>query len=160
MTRKMNSKIQFTFLDLILLQAAHSAEEFVFRFYDRFPPMKFLYRGAPDLAGPAFLFANTILIMLGLACYFYWVRPGRAGARRVIWAWVIIESFNVIAHLVWAVMIRGDNPGLVTVTLFIPLLLGLSYRMPGELIDGVAEQSIAADARQGSLSIMYVLGRG
>jgi hypothetical protein len=122
-------KIRAAFLALILLQAVHSTEEFIFKFYEKFPPMRFIYQDIPNLAKPAFAIANLFLFFIGLSCFYYWVKPERKGARTVIWVWVIIESFNVIAHFVWALLIRGYNPGLVTGTLFVPLLVYLCYLM-------------------------------
>src|SRR5215469_12885551 len=119
----MSNKIRTAFLILIVLQALHSMEEYIFKFYDAFPPMLFLYRNAPQLARPAFIVFNVLLVSAGLVCLFLWVWPGRRGARTVIWVWIGIESFNVVAHFVWAFFIRGYNPGLVTVIGFAPLVV-------------------------------------
>ena len=121
----MNSRISTAFLLLIILQAIHSVEEFIFGFYEKFPPMRALYREAPHLAKPAFAIANALLILVGLICYYYWVRPARERARSVVWVWIILESVNVIAHFVWAILIRGYNPGLATVVLFALVLIYL-----------------------------------
>jgi len=115
------------FLLLVILQAIHSVEEFIFRLYERFPPMRFLYRNAPYLAKPAFAISNALLVFIGLICFYYWVQPARKGATVVVWIWIIIESLNVVAHLVWAALIGGYNPGLVTGVLFIPVLIYLCY---------------------------------
>ena len=73
------------------------------------------------------------------------MQPVRKGARTIIWVWIIIESFNVIAHFVWAALIRGYNPGLVTVILFVPMLIYLSHLMRRVSSKGVAEQLIEPD---------------
>ena len=125
----MTDKIRAAFLLLVALQALHSAEEFIFHFYEVFPPMVLLYRSAPHLARPAFAVANVFLVAAGVACWFYWVRPARRGARAVVWAWVGGEAFNVVAHCAWAVMIGGYNPGLATGLGFVPALVYLSYRL-------------------------------
>lgn len=125
----MNSRIPPAFLSLVVLQAVHSAEEFVFGFYERFPPMRAVYRDAPLLAKPAFAVSNALLFLAGLICFFYWVRPGRRGARTVVRVWVVLESVNVIAHSVWALLIRGYNPGLATAVLFVPVLIYLGRLM-------------------------------
>jgi glycopeptide antibiotics resistance protein len=135
----MNGKIRLAFLSLIILQAIHSAEEFIFKFYEKFPPMRLIYREAPNLAKPAFAISNVLLFCAGMFCLYYWVRPARRGAKTVIWVWIIIESFNVIAHFVWAVLIRGYNPGAATVILFVPVLIYLSY-----CVSRVSTQSVAA----------------
>src|SRR5260370_35881386 len=110
----MNSNIRATFLLLVILQASHSVEEFIFRLYERFPPMRFLYQNAPHLAKPAFAISNALLVLIGAVCLYYWVQPARRGARLVVWIWIIIESLNVIAHLVWPALIVGLDTALVT----------------------------------------------
>jgi hypothetical protein len=118
----MNPRIRVAFLCLIVLQALHSIEEFTFKFYEQFPPMVFLYRNASTLARPGFILFNSILVLIGVVSLIYWVWPSRRGARTVVWIWIGIEAFNVIAHCIWAGMIRGYNPGLVTGLAFVPLL--------------------------------------
>lgn len=125
----MNNRIRIAFSFLIVLQALHSIEEFVFKFYERFPPMVFLYRNVPTLAPPAFIVFNSILVSAGFISLFYWVWPARRGAKTVVWVWVGIETFNVVAHCVWAIVIRGYNPGLVTGVVFVPVLTYLIYLM-------------------------------
>jgi len=143
----MNSQIRRAFLWLIIVQAVHSAEEFVFRFYEEFPPMRLLYRDAPQLAKPAFAISNVFLFFAGLVCFYYWVRPARRGVGTVVWVWIIIEAFNVIAHSVWAISTKGYNPGLATVFLFVPLLVWLWHSMRSASSAGAAGQDIRADDR-------------
>jgi hypothetical protein len=125
----MNKKTRVTFLVLIILQAIHSAEEYIFGFYERFPSMRVLYENAPHLAKPAFALSNCLLVLIGFVSFYYWVRPTKKGARTVLSLWIIIESFNVIAHLLWAVLIGEYNPGLVTGIMFVHVLAYLSYLM-------------------------------
>ena len=125
----MNRKIQSAFLLLVIVQAIHSVEEFIFRFYERFPPMTFIYQNAPQLARPAFAISNALLFLIGLICFYYWVQPARKAANLVVWIWIILESSNVVAHIVWAVLIGGYNPGLVTGLLFLPVLIYLCRLM-------------------------------
>jgi len=138
----MNNNIRAMFLLLIILQAIHSAEEFIFRLYERFPPMRFLYQNAPYLAKPAFAVSNASLVLIGLICFFYWVQAARKGARAVVWVWIVIESLNVVAHIVWAILISGYDPGLVTGGLFVPVLIYLCYLMSRTSSYRVAEQFI------------------
>ena len=123
----MNDKIRAAFLVLIVVQVLHSIEEVIFEFYEVFPPMRLVYRDAPHLARPAFIISNVVLAMAGLICLTRWVWPARRGSRTVVWAWVGGEAFNVIAHCVWAALVREYNPGLVTVFGFVPVVVYLSY---------------------------------
>src|SRR4051812_31690686 len=119
--------IPSAFLLLIVLQAVHSAEEFIFNFYDVFPPMMFLYRHSSHLAKPAFVVFNVLLLVAGLICWFRWVRSARWGARAVVWIWIGAEALNAVAHLVWAGLSRAYNPGLVTGLGFVPIVAYLCY---------------------------------
>src|SRR5258708_28349733 len=125
----MSSNIRTMFLLLVILQAFHSAEEFIFRLYERFPPMRLLYQDVPYLAKPAFVIFNASLVLIGLACFYFWVPPARKGARVVVRIWIILESLNVAAHLVWAGIVGGYVPGLWTAVLFMPVLIYLFYLM-------------------------------
>src|SRR5215813_8790004 len=111
---KVSDKLKVTFLVLIVLQGLHSAEEFIFKLYDAFPPMRFLYAGVPRLAQSAFIIFNSLLITAGLVCFYRWVRPGGRAGRTVVWVWTGVEMFNATARCIWAVMARGYVPGLVT----------------------------------------------
>src|SRR5437764_3482619 len=91
--------------------------------------MTFIYQNAPQLARPAFAISNALLILIGLICFYYWVQPARKAANLVVWIWIILESSNVVAHIVWAVLIGGYNPGLVTGVLFLPVLIYLCRLM-------------------------------
>lgn len=134
----MNGRIRVAFLLLIVLQTLHSIEELVFKFYELFPPMASIYRHAPHLAPPAFILANALLVVVGFVCLFRWVWPARRGARRVVWVWVSVEAFNVFAHCVWAILIRGYNPGLVTALGFVPILAYLIYLLRSDTSHAVA----------------------
>ena len=123
----MNNNIRVAFLSLIVLQALHSVEELIFKFYGVFPPMVSIYRNAPAIAQPAFVLANSLLVLVGFVCLFRWVWPARRGAKAAAWVWVGAEAFNVIAHCVWALLIRGYNPGLVTGLGFVPVVAYLIY---------------------------------
>jgi hypothetical protein len=125
----MNNKIRAAFLILVALQGLHSTEEFIFKFYDVFPPMVALYRDTPQLARAAFIVFNLFLIVVGLICLFQWVWPGKRGARTIVWVWISVETFNFVAHSVWAVLIGGYNPGLVTGIWFVPVVVYLSCQL-------------------------------
>ncbi|MDQ3748974.1 MAG: HXXEE domain-containing protein [Acidobacteriota bacterium] len=123
----MNHRIKTAFLLMILLQAIHSVEEYIFKLYEVFPPMQLIYRNTPELAQAAFITFNLLLFLFGLICFFYWVQPARKRARVVVWIWIVIQMATVAAHLVWAIVIGGYNPGLATAPLFVPVIGCLLY---------------------------------
>ena len=123
------------FLALILAQAAHSVEEYVFRLYDVLAPARY----ASSLFGIdrqiGFVVVNSALVLFGLWCWYARVRPGHRSARALAWFWALLEIANGCAHVALAAMAGGYFPGLATAPL--PLLLagGLAWRLARSLAD-------------------------
>ncbi|HYJ82479.1 MAG TPA: HXXEE domain-containing protein [Allosphingosinicella sp.] len=107
------------FLALILVQAAHSVEEYAFRLYDVLAPARYVSSlfGVDRQIG--FVLANGALVAFGLWCWAARTRRGRG--RGLAWFWALIEIANGVAHMALAAMAGGYFPGLATA----PLLLGL-----------------------------------
>ena len=124
---KMNNRIKIAFLTMISLQAVHSVEEYIFKFYEAFPPMQFIYRDAPDLAKSGFVTFNLLLFLFGIICFFYWVQPARKGARVVIWVWIAIQLATIASHAIWVMSVGDYHPGLATVPLFVPIVVFMMY---------------------------------
>lgn len=122
-----SDRLKTTFLLLIVLQALHSTEEFIFKLYEAFPPMRLLYASVPRLAPVGFIIFNSLLITAGLLCFYWWVRPGGRAAYTVVWIWTVVEILNAMAHGIWAIIARGYVPGLVTGLGFVPVTAYLVY---------------------------------
>lgn len=108
------------FLALILAQAAHSVEEYVFRLFDVLAPARYVSSlfGVDREIG--FVVANSALVLFGLWC---WNRTRRSGRAALAWFWALLEIGNGLAHLGLAIAAGGYFPGLATA----PLLLGLGF---------------------------------
>ena len=118
----MKERTQHLFLWLILAQAAHSIEEYVFRLYDVLAPARWIssvFSFDPRLG---FALANISLVLLGFWCYVARVRTSRASGRTWAWFWTVLEGANGVSHLALAASERGYFPGAATA----PVLLGLS----------------------------------
>lgn len=124
----MSNAIKGAFLAVVVMQAVHSTEEYFFKLYEVFPPMRRLYRDSPGMAKPAFIAFNVALVIAGLFCVAR-VWRGLPGARTIVWIWVAGEGLNVAAHSVWAIMDRAYNPGLATGLMFIPILAYLAWQL-------------------------------
>ena len=134
----MDSRSRLAFLILILVQALHSVEEYVFKLYDVFGPARFVSSLVSDDLQTGFAVANIALVALGFWCYLARVRPAHASARMWAWPWVVVEGANGIVHSVMA-LARGEYfPGVMTA----PLLLATSLYLGTRLLR--AEQDCAA----------------
>jgi hypothetical protein len=115
------------FLALVLAQAAHSVEEYVFRLYDLLAPARY----ASSLFGIdrqiGFVLVNVALVLFGLWCWRRTIRSGRAG---LAWIWALLEIGNGLAHVGLVLAAGGYFPGLATA----PLLIGLGAWLALSLI--------------------------
>lgn len=117
----MKGRVHHIFLALILAQALHSVEEYVFRLYDVLAPARYV-SGLFGVDGQiGFVVVNSALVLFGLWCWRARVRPGRRSARALAWFWALLEIANGCAHVALAARAGGYFPGLATA----PLLLGL-----------------------------------
>ena len=110
------------FLGLMLAQAAHSVEEYVFRLYEVFPPARLLSGFISANHAVGFAIANTVLVSFGAWCYVALVRRNRPAGVLWAWFWTCLEAANGAMHLIVAAF-RGEYfPGAATA----PLLLGFA----------------------------------
>lgn len=118
----MKHRWQHLFLVLMLAQAAHSVEEYVFRLYEVFPPARFLSGLISTNNAVGFAIGNTLLVSFGAWCYVARVRRNRPAGVSWAWFWTWLEAANGAMHLLMAAS-RGEYfPGAATA----PLLLGVA----------------------------------
>jgi hypothetical protein len=113
------------FLWLILAQAAHSLEEYIFRLFDVLAPARYVsgLLGLDREIG--FVVVNAGLVLFGLWCWFARVRPASGRWRGLAWFWALLETANGVGHFVLAGAAGGYFPGLWTAPLLIAFGLGL-----------------------------------
>jgi hypothetical protein len=125
----MDSRSRFTFLVLVLAQAAHSVEEYTFKLYDVFVPARFVSGLVSDDLRTGFAIVNIGLVAFGVWCYLARVRPNHRSARQWVWPWVFVEGANGLGHFVLALG-RGEYfPGVLTAPLLFATSLYLGIRL-------------------------------
>jgi hypothetical protein len=117
------------FLALILVQAAHSVEEYSTRLFDRFAPARFVSELFGFDRRVGFVIFNVSLVVFGLWCYFGPVSRGTRTGLALAWFWVVLEVLNGFAHVVWAVSAAGYRPGLVTAPFLVVAALFLAWNI-------------------------------
>jgi hypothetical protein len=125
----MDTLSRATFLALILTQAAHSAEEYIFGLYDVFAPARLISGLLSDDLATGFIIANAALISLGLWCYVARVRVGSRSATGWAWLWIFVEFGNGIGHSAIALARRGYFPGVATAPMLLVLSIYLAVRL-------------------------------
>jgi hypothetical protein len=118
----MSPRSRWGFLALILAQAAHSTEEYVFRLFDVFAPARVVSGLVSNDLAVGFALVNAGLVLFGLWCYLARVRPGHPSDRVFAWFWTGLELANGIGHSAMALSRGGYFPGVATA----PVLLGVS----------------------------------
>ena len=125
----MDSRSRFAFLILVLAQAAHSVEEYIFKLYDVFVPARFVSGLVSDDLRTGFAIVNIALVAFGVWCYLARVRPSHVSVRQWVWPWVFVEGVNGLGHPVIA-FARGEYfPGVLTAPLLFATSLYLGIRL-------------------------------
>jgi hypothetical protein len=118
----MTPRTQRLFLALIVSQAVHSIEEYLFRLYDVLAPARWISGILGVNPALGFAIVNSLLVAFGVWCYLARVRRSHPSGRTWAWFWTTLEGANGVAHLLLVAGERGYFPGAATA----PLLLGLS----------------------------------
>jgi hypothetical protein len=118
---------QVAFLALILVQAAHSVEEYVMGLYDVFAPARLVSGLVSDDLATGFLVVNAGLVAFGAWCYVAPVRSGWPSARGLVWFWVVLELGNGVGHLILAASRGGYFPGVATAPLLLATAIALAF---------------------------------
>jgi hypothetical protein len=129
------------FLALILTQAAHSIEEYVFRLYDVFAPARFISGLFGGDLRTGFAIFNAALVLFGLWCYAARVRTGHPSAGVFAWLWIVIELVNGVGHPAIALARGGYFPGTATAPLLLILAASLAIRLSRSLQASYRESS-------------------
>jgi len=108
------------FLLLIISQAFHSLEEYLFELWEVFLPARYVSGLISDNLALGFIVINSTVVLLGFWCYLFPVRNAWQSAVIVMWAWSILEFANSTGHFIFALQQGGYFPGLITA---FPLML-------------------------------------
>ncbi len=123
------SRLTASFLGLVLVQAAHSIEEYSTRLYDVLPPARYVSGLLSADRRIGFAIFNVALVGFGLWCAVGPVRRGRRAAQSLAWFWVVLQTGNGLAHIGWAAAAGGYRPGLVTAPLLVAFALFLGWQL-------------------------------
>jgi len=129
---RLDSSIRRAFALLILAQAAHSVEEYVYRLFDVFAPAGFVAGMFSSNHAVGFALANALLVGFGAWCYVARVRPSRSSARAYAWFWTGLEAVNGTSHVFFSILRGGYFPGVGTA----PLLLATAVYLGACLTSG------------------------
>jgi uncharacterized protein with HXXEE motif len=126
----MDSRGRIAFALVVLVQAAHSLEECVFRLFDVFAPARWVAGLLTSDRALGFALANACIVLFGVWCYWARVRPADPSARWFAWLWAGVELANGIGHISFALR-RGEYfPGVATA----PLLIAASCYLGSALL--------------------------
>ena len=115
------------FIALIVSQAAHSVEEYVFRLYEVFEPARNLSGLISENHQLGFAIGNIVFVSFGVFCCIR-VQKRAADAAVWIWSWALLELANGTMHSIIAVQMNAYFPGVVTAPILIVLACLLLYR--------------------------------
>lgn len=123
------ARIKFAFSALIAAQIAHSAEEYVGRIWESFPPARFLTGMVSSDRELGFIVINGALVAFGLWCLFFPVRKEWPSAAGFIWFWIVLEIVNGVGHPAWSLREGGYTPGVLTALALLGIALYLAFQL-------------------------------
>ena len=126
------TKFQVTFAALVVVQAAHSVEEYYGHLYEVFPPARFASGLISRDLRLGFIIFNVPPVAFGAWCRLWPVRRRTRSLLVVTWFWIVIELINGVGHPLWSVWEMRYTPGLVTA----PILLVLAIALARQSRDG------------------------
>ena len=122
-------QVERSFLTLVIVQAAHSIEEYVGRLYEVFPPARLVSGLFSQDLQRGFLIFNVVLVAFGIWCFLWPLRRHWAVALAMAWVWVGIELVNGIGHPLWSLTQRAYTPGVATAPLLLVLAIVLAKQL-------------------------------
>jgi hypothetical protein len=125
----MSEQSKYAFLALILVQCAHSVEEFTHRLWEVLAPARVISGLVSSDPATGFIIVNAIVILFGLWCYFGRVLPDHPSAKGFVWLWITLETMNGIGHPAMAIAASGYTPGVATAPLLLALAVYLAVTM-------------------------------
>lgn len=123
------TRLRIAFGALVLVQAAHSIEEYVGRLWESFPPARLLSGLVSRDLELGFIALNVSLVTFGVWCLLWPVRRGWPAAVPLAWVWVGIEVVNGIGHPLWSLQQGGYTPGVATAPLLLALALYVGFQL-------------------------------
>jgi uncharacterized membrane protein HdeD (DUF308 family) len=132
------TRLKATFLALVGVQAAHSAEEYLGRLWDLFPPARFVTGLISEDRRFGFVVFNVTLISFGIWCFFWPVLRRSSSATAFMWFWILVELINGTGHILWSVEARGYTPGAITGPVLLILALVLILELKKEAVRSAA----------------------
>lgn len=128
----MERRVRIAFALVILAQAAHSVEEYVFRLFEVFAPARRVSGLFSADAAVGFAIANALLVLFGIWCYWARIRAGHPSARGYAWFWACLEFANGVSHIFFTAVRGTYFPGVWTAPLLIvaSCYLGLGLVRP------------------------------
>jgi hypothetical protein len=118
---------KIVFLLLVLVQGLHSAEEYIGRLWENFPPATYLTGLLSNNREIGFLIINIGLFVFGMFSWFFFVLEDRKYLKSILWFWIVLEVINGIGHPIWSLIKGSYTTGLLTSPVLLVLAILLYF---------------------------------
>jgi hypothetical protein len=126
---RISRKARIAFLALVIVQTAHSIEEYVFRLYDVFAPARFVSGLISTNLQTGFIAFNLAFVAFGFWCYAVPVQERLSVAVPFLWFWIVVEILNGIGHPAMSIIERSYIPGTITAPFLFMIAVYLSFQI-------------------------------
>ena len=123
------TRFQWTFLALVVAQAAHSVEEYAGRLWEVLAVARFFAGSIAEDPATGFAVGNSIFVAFGLWCFVWPIRRRWPSDTVFAWIWVVVELLNGVLHPALSVS-RGEYvPGTATAPVLFVLAAFLAWQL-------------------------------
>jgi hypothetical protein len=126
---RLSKNARIAFLALVIAQAAHSIEEYVFRLYDVFAPARFVSGLISTNLQTGFIAFNVAFVAFGFWCYAVPVQEGLSVALPFLWFWIVVELLNGFGHPLISILERSYIPGTITAPFLFTISIYLAVQI-------------------------------
>lgn len=123
------TRFQSSFAAIVLVQAAHSVEEYVGHLWESFPPAQFLTGLVSHDREVGFIVINTSLLAFGCWCSMWPMRYDWRSAKYLAWFWIALQIINGIGHPLWSLGQGEYTPGVITAPILLVIALHLARQL-------------------------------
>ncbi|MFQ5892378.1 MAG: HXXEE domain-containing protein, partial [Candidatus Methanofastidiosia archaeon] len=113
-SKKLDKNLKLAVFSLIVVQAIHSIEEYIYRFYEFFPIFKVYQKifQIQNIDQAMFFAFNTVLILFLFIVFV--IATSKRGNLYFVTGFAIIELLNGIYHFLWTVLTQEYFPGTIS----------------------------------------------
>jgi len=122
----MRHRISILFLLLIIAHVLHATEEYFGKLWEIYDPAIFVCNLVSSNPENGFFIINIVFLIIALVYWRLLIYKNDSPSYVLVWIWIILQSINVMGHIVWTISRRAYTPGIISAFLILLLVILLT----------------------------------